>query len=261
MVDRDAPEAMGAGLRVTEVMINPPGDDEGSAEWVELHNSGPEPVGTGGWAIADNRGAAFLPAVTVAPGGFAVVIPLGAAPPGEAAALTLASRRIGNGLANGGDLVGLFDAAGTLQDLVAWGPGLLPAGAEGHSLARVDAGRDTNASTDWGENAVPSPGNGAFTPVPPERETTPTPTSTTEHEVTPTPVDSTLTPAPAEPLPAAPDAEQAAQTLSIAATTGGGTSWPVAVAVGAGGGVVLLGAAWFRKRQDARAAVGGARTP
>lgn len=259
VVDRDAPEAVGDGLRITEVMINPPGD-EGSAEWVELHNSGPEPVSTGGWAIADNRGAAFLPAVTVAPGGFVVVIPLGSAPPGDAAALTLASQRIGNGLANGGDLVGLFDAAGTLQDLVAWGSGLLPAGAEGHSLARVDAGRDTNAATDWGENAVPSPGNGAFTPVPPEREATPTPTSTAAPDATPTD-DATPTPTTTAPAPAASDTAPPAQTMSIAATTGGGTSWPVAIAVGTGGGLVLLGAAWLRKRQDARVAHGGAGNP
>lgn len=59
------------GVIFSEVMYHPP-DDNDSLQFIELHNPGPDPVSLAGWHLT--KGAKFTaPAVTLAPGGFAVI--------------------------------------------------------------------------------------------------------------------------------------------------------------------------------------------
>jgi len=61
-------------LAITEVLANPLGP-EPAQEWVELRNLGSDPVATDGLSLADSRGADTLPAATLDPGAYALVVP------------------------------------------------------------------------------------------------------------------------------------------------------------------------------------------
>ena len=60
-------------LAITEVLANPLGP-EPAQEWVELRNLGSDPVTTDGLSLADSRGADALPAATLDPGAYALVV-------------------------------------------------------------------------------------------------------------------------------------------------------------------------------------------
>jgi hypothetical protein len=117
-------------LAITEVLANPAGP-EPTQEYVELRNLGPQAVDVGGLTIEDSKGADILPASLLDPGAYALVVAAGFdpaaggddTPPRPGTALLRVDARIGgDGLANGGEMVRLRDAAGTV--LTSYGSGL-----------------------------------------------------------------------------------------------------------------------------------------
>lgn len=58
---------------INEVLANPVGP-EPAQEWVELTNDGEAPVDVGEWTLDDGHGTTALPAATLAPGAFALVV-------------------------------------------------------------------------------------------------------------------------------------------------------------------------------------------
>jgi hypothetical protein len=265
-VDPDGPEATGAGLKITEVFVNTPGRDEAPFEWVELLNTARQPVSVGGWLVADRQSAAYLPAVTIPPGGFAVVVPRDATSTPGVMLLRLDAARIGNGLANGGDTIVLVDAGGAVADRVTWGPEGAAAPAEGHSLARRVAGVDTNASADWVENTRPSPGSAGVEAAEPEATATPADPGTPQPSESPisTPAPEEATPKPsATSMPASPD-DGSVQLLAV--TPAAGVNWAAATATAVAGVVLVSLAAVTRSKRSAgtvgnRCAGGGVTPP
>lgn len=108
-------------LAITEVLANPAGP-EPAQEFVELRNLGPQAIDVGGLTIEDSKGGDLLPAWLLEPGDYALVVPAGFdpsggedTPPRPGTALLRVDTRIGgDGLANGGEVVRLRDAAGTV---------------------------------------------------------------------------------------------------------------------------------------------------
>jgi hypothetical protein len=102
-------------LAITEVLANPAGP-EPAQEWVELRNLGSEPVSVDGLALADSRGADPLPAATLAPGAYALVVTSAYDPesgvdprPRAGTQLLRVDARLGaDGLSNGGEVTRLL---------------------------------------------------------------------------------------------------------------------------------------------------------
>jgi hypothetical protein len=109
----DVPPAT-PSLAITEVLANAAGT-EPTQEFVELRNVGDGPVATEGLRIEDAKGADVLPAATLEPGAYALVVPLGFDPqsardtsPAAGTVLIRVDTRIGSdGLTNGGEVVRL----------------------------------------------------------------------------------------------------------------------------------------------------------
>lgn len=101
--------------------------EEGSADWVELHHRGSEPIDLAGWSLSDDSNArkfVFSAPTLVAPGGFLLLncdTNLGA--PGL---------HTGFALNRGGETLALFDASGRRRDVLTFGPQI-----SGHSLGRM----------------------------------------------------------------------------------------------------------------------------
>ena len=175
LIARSSPSRQGESpysVKINEAMYDPspPGDDA-AYEWLELYNAGSDAIDLAGWTLNDNSSEAdMLPSLVLAPHGYVVV----AAGEGfrdayaefAGALVTLASGRIGSGLANKGDRLLLLDASGKVADGVSWGddasvlsPAIV-AVAPGHSIERSPAGKDTDAASDFVDNSSPSPGRG-----------------------------------------------------------------------------------------------------
>lgn len=145
---------------------------EGTNEWVELYNPTPSSVDIKNWQICD-AGACDTLATTsssilIPSHGFAVITPNASTwtnwiLPGAAVKIVIGSN-IGGGLANAGDGVIVKNASSVEIDAMSYGTDtskLNPAvsvSGEGHSLARIIKGYDTNAATDWIINATVNPG-------------------------------------------------------------------------------------------------------
>ncbi len=69
-------------VAITEFIVNPPGNDERSPEWIEFFNYGSAPVNVGGWTLRDNTNNfyAFPAGFTIASGDYAVVLGGGQSP-------------------------------------------------------------------------------------------------------------------------------------------------------------------------------------
>ena len=158
-------------VKVNEVMYDPPQPgDEAAWEWLELYNAGSQPVDLAGWTLTDNSASDELPSLVLAAPGYALIAASerfrATYPAFGGALITLEDGRIGNGLANKGDRVLLYDSSGNLADGVSWGDdvGVLApavgAVAPGHSIERSPPGHDTDAAVDFVDNANPSPGRG-----------------------------------------------------------------------------------------------------
>lgn len=145
-----------AQIAITEIMVNPNGDD-GPWEWVEILNTSAEPVDLNGWIFQDDDGAPLAAPnmsniqstggnTTIVPGhGVAVLYPgdaLAFMPERFRAAwgagITLiAVNTFGNGLANDGDALGLWKS---FTDYTADAlPGTMsPRRTFGHAVASID---------------------------------------------------------------------------------------------------------------------------
>lgn len=191
---------------INEVLYDAVGSDTGH-EWIELYNAVGETVSLRGWHI-ERAGTQFVSVftfpdgVTIAPGGFLLV--------GESA---VEGADVSTPLAfqNGGsatDGMRLVNDAGGVVDVLLYdapntnglpdesgNPGMsfAPDVAEGHSLARVPDGADTNASgADFVESADPTPGaaNGSSraSPQAPSPALRPAPSGVVVNEALPNPV-------------------------------------------------------------------------
>ena len=146
-----------AEVEISEVFASAgEGTNDAAFEWVELHNRGEGPVDLGGWTIADNAAVDVVAAGVIGPGG-RLVIGGSAEAAGGRVDLVIGDGRIGNGLANGGDVVTLRDRLGRLVDEADYRTPPLPLPEEGRSIARTGAG--------WVLNTAPSPGSEAVTPL------------------------------------------------------------------------------------------------
>jgi hypothetical protein len=158
-------------VKVNEVEYNPvqPGD-EAAFEWLELYNAGSEPVDLAGWTLSDNSESDVMPSLVLGARSYAVVAASEAFRDGHLSVgspvVVVEDGRIGNGLANKGDHVLLYDPSGKLADGVSWGDDesvlspAVAAVAPGHSIERSPPGRDTDTAADFVDNGNPSPGRG-----------------------------------------------------------------------------------------------------
>ncbi len=161
--------AQGPTVLINEVQYDPPGGPaEAGHEWVELYNAGSVAVVLAGWQLADNKGAEDLGAAgRLEPGAFLIVAGgdgFAADHPGFEGRVLVLGGAIGNGLGNSGDRLRLQDGGGQLRDAMSYGDDAMaldppaPDVVGGHSLERAPAGADTDRSTDWVDQAQPSPG-------------------------------------------------------------------------------------------------------
>jgi Lamin Tail Domain len=114
-------------VAITEVLANPLGP-EPAQEWVELRNLGADTVSLAGLGIADSRAADPLPATTLGPGEYALVVTAsydpenGADPPPRAGTQLLrVDGRIGaDGLSNGGEVTRLLEGDAVVSSYGGW---------------------------------------------------------------------------------------------------------------------------------------------
>jgi hypothetical protein len=108
-------------IAITEVHANPVGP-EPAQEYVEIRNLGRDAVDVAGLTIEDSKGADSLPPTLLEPGAYALVVSSGFDPgspvdvlPRAGTPLIRVDTRIGSdGLANGGEVVRLRGAGGTV---------------------------------------------------------------------------------------------------------------------------------------------------
>jgi hypothetical protein len=114
-------------IAITEVLANAAGP-EPAQEYVELRNLGPDPVSLAGLRVEDSKGGDDLPAETLAPDGYALVVASGYDPsqgqdpaPRAGTLLLRVDSRIGaDGLANGGELVRLMSGDAVVSSYGGW---------------------------------------------------------------------------------------------------------------------------------------------
>ncbi len=147
---------------------------EGDNEWVEIYNGTNASVDLAGWKVKD--GVATDTIATSSPfvvpaGGYAILVSTSTtagfwsfAP--AALVINLNSNGgIGNGLADGGDVVRLLNPSNVEQDAVSWEgntSAFTPSGITapaGSSIARVPVTTDTDTVGDWVVLGTPTPGS------------------------------------------------------------------------------------------------------
>ena len=149
--------------------------NENDNEWIELYNSNEVPIDISNWQICDNNDCDVISTTSnlISAHGFALItnknttwnywgIPAGILK------INLDSP-IGNGLHNDADMLILKNSQGNIIDQMNWGvptttwpnynsniwdPGVADV-AEGHMLARVPAGVDTDTTADWHDLGLP----------------------------------------------------------------------------------------------------------
>ncbi|MBU1102156.1 lamin tail domain-containing protein [Patescibacteria group bacterium] len=155
------------------------GDTSNPDEWIELYNPTDEDINVKDWTIIDNYATSTINAnITIPALSFAVVSKNASTwAPGtgywelpDNVIKIILGEKIGNGLANTADMLVLKDKNGNIVDQMNWGapspswdnynsnlwnPGVADA-PEGHMLARVPSGFDTDQVSDWQDLALPS---------------------------------------------------------------------------------------------------------
>lgn len=169
--------AVSSTIVISEVDADTPAAGTDTAnEWFELQNVSAGSVTLTNWTITDNVSSDTIPTITIGPGGHVIVVAttagFAAEHPGfTGTVLTIADGSIGNGLANGGDLLILRDSSGVAVDGLSWGTNTTvlnpPAAVDSSSNTnqRNAAGTDTDRAADW-TRATESPnGNTNFPPA------------------------------------------------------------------------------------------------
>jgi hypothetical protein len=194
--------ALPGDVLISEVQAQP--SSGGSAgEWLELCNRSGAALVLAAWRVEDNHGSDPLPAISLAPGAFAVVAADESAfralfPLWQGPLFIIADGLIGNGLADDGDRLILRDGADAIIDALSYGSDAsvfdpaAPAVAAGHSLERWQPSVDTDTAADFVDNGSPSPGGALPAPTAtvtatPTRTVTPSRTATTTATATSTP--------------------------------------------------------------------------
>lgn len=119
-------QAVSTTILISEVEYDPPltGTDT-SDEWFELVNISSTPQTLTGWTISDDGGTDTIPIVTLTPGERVVVAATTNFttnhPTYTGQLVVIADGSIGNGLANGGDVLTLRDNTTAPIDCVSWG--------------------------------------------------------------------------------------------------------------------------------------------
>ncbi|MDP1707160.1 MAG: lamin tail domain-containing protein [bacterium] len=176
------------GFRINKVYYDvkvPERGVEGTNEWVEIYNQTNVPLDISGWEICDNNSCDTLPTTPLIPAQkYAVIVATSTTAttttvssglpaywylPSEVTQINL-GQKIGDGLANGADMLVLKRPDGAIVDQMNWGtpvtswanynanvwnPGATDV-AEGNVLARVPSGYDTDTPSDWQELKPPS---------------------------------------------------------------------------------------------------------
>lgn len=180
---------------VNEVLYNPSSSlgDPYTNEWVEIYNKSDSQVDLGGWIIKDNIGENKIgemgKSVKIEPRDFLVFSPLSAEEfknkyPSCTKVYQITGGKVGNGLANGGDSVSLFDSSSPTQKIneISWDKNI----GDGKSIVRQNLGDDS----DWIINNEPDPcihKSSYITPT--ETPTSLPPTDTPSPTKTPTPTN------------------------------------------------------------------------
>lgn len=153
-----------ASVRLSEVLSDPEEAGRDSAfEWVELVNTGAEPVDLAGWQIGDAKKMDTLPSFVLAAGGYVVVAGKSASLPEGVAAVRVPDGEIGGGLNNTGDTVRLIAPGGTVVDAISFGDDNSifdpppPVPEPGMTIGIRDPRAD-QAATNWALTDRPSPG-------------------------------------------------------------------------------------------------------
>ncbi len=137
---------------ITEIMYNPPESGTDSLEYLELHNFNNLPTDISGWTFTPMSSIEYVfPAGTVmAPGGYIVLAKSASAFQsvfGFAPTMWTAGA-----LSNGGELIELRDAAGTLKDAVSYlnaVPWPAEAAGMGPSIVLCDFNSDNSLPANW----------------------------------------------------------------------------------------------------------------
>ncbi|NJD64764.1 MAG: lamin tail domain-containing protein [Chloroflexi bacterium] len=153
-----------ATLRLSEVLSDPPQSGRDAAfEWVELVNTGTEPVDLTGWVIEDGSARDPLPAAIVPPGGYVVIAGKSASFPPDVIVVTPADGDIGNGLGNTGDRLRLIAPGGTVVDEMTYGDNTSvfdpapPAPPAGRTIGLLDPLADPGGDS-WALTLTTTPG-------------------------------------------------------------------------------------------------------
>jgi hypothetical protein len=149
-------------LAITELMINPAGS-EASQEYVEIRNLGAQPFALAHLRLEDDAGADEVPAVELAPGASALIVP-GTYDPGSTAdaapapgtPLLRVEGRLGrDGLRQSGEVVRLVGADGTpLSSYGGWVDASRP-GWQGRSVHRTPDPAACDHPRSWSDSPLP----------------------------------------------------------------------------------------------------------
>ncbi len=158
---------------INEICYNPP-EDHQSGDWVELHNNLAEPVNLSGWVFRDGDDAHtfVIPSGTVIPSqGYRVLCREAAQFGSVFPDVSGTVGDFGFGLSNGGDLLRLFDAEGTLVDWIEYDdsdPWPVEPDGGGSTLALLNPNLDNGSCLNWTASdgyGTPGEQNDAYTGI------------------------------------------------------------------------------------------------
>ncbi|MFH1403990.1 MAG: lamin tail domain-containing protein [Candidatus Altiarchaeota archaeon] len=180
-------------LLFSEILYDAP-TPESSNEWIEIHNTAPEPIELGGLVIEDNSGSYAIPAETTISAGGYLVFARNAESFNATYGFNPDVDGFTLGLNNGGDKLELKEYDNVI-DYVEWESyqqNWSLHSEEGETLQRNPSDSDTNSPLDW-LAAEPTPSAGPAEPTTSSTQTTLTTetTSTTTTTINPSTTGST----------------------------------------------------------------------